>query len=416
MIVSEYVRGLKNNYVRIRELTLPDERKYQYCIMKRGGITGLLPFEIRYIDSDAYMYYDITSRQNLSSLYSKKPLDRMWISSFFSSMKKIRNETVRFLLDPANLIWNPSNIYQDLKTGKFGYLYVPYLNEDNGMNEMMDFLISHVDYSDDELVRCVYSIAEQYKSGGDVYLSDKVYSDVASLKISEEVKEDRVISQDPDDRGSVEIQDRSDDLSLGRDMDVVYAQAEKIGNAFKMPDERPLRLKPGSSVNAGSDREGSAKKSGGIMDMIRSIRVRDKKIRQDYDFGYGIEPEAAVAEEPGYSDQESDSDSEGTIYVELPLEENTRRLISETGQVFHVINEDSLVIGKKEEEVDLYVGDEGISRMHARIFRNGDDYFLEDLNSTNGTFKNGLRLKPYEQRKLEKGDEIKFAARKLIFT
>lgn len=416
MIVSEYVRGLKNNYVRIRELTLPDERKYQYCIMKRGGITGLLPFEIRYIDSDAYMYYDITSRQNLSSLYSKKPLDRMWISSFFSSMKKIRNETVRFLLDPANLIWNPSNIYQDLKTGKFGYLYVPYLNEDNGMNEMMDFLISHVDYSDDELVRCVYSVAEQYKSGGDVYLSDKVYSDVASLKISEEVKEDRVISQDPDDRGSVKIQDRSDDLSPGRDMDVVYAQAEKIGNAFKMPDERPLRLKPGSSVNAGSDREGSAKKSGGIMDMIRSIRVRDKKIRQDYDFGYGIEPEAAVAEEPGYSDQESDSDSEGTIYVELPLEENTRRLISETGQVFHVINEDSLVIGKKEEEVDLYVGDEGISRMHARIFRNGNDYFLEDLNSTNGTFKNGLRLKPYEQRKLEKGDEIKFAARKLIFT
>ena len=83
MIVSEYVRGLKNNYVRIRELSLPDERKYQYCIMKRGGISGLLPFEIRYIDSDAYMYYDITSRQNLTTLYSKKPLNRNWIISFF---------------------------------------------------------------------------------------------------------------------------------------------------------------------------------------------------------------------------------------------------------------------------------------------------------------------------------------------
>ena len=168
MIVSEYVRGLKNNYVRLRELTLPDERKYQYCIMKRGGITGLLPFEIRYIDSDAYLYYDITSRQNIRTLYSKKPLDRIWISSFFSSMKKIRNEAVRFLLDPVNLIWNPSNIYQDLKTGKFGYLYVPYLSEDNGMNEMMDFMVEHVDYSDDELVKCVYSIAEQYKTGGEV--------------------------------------------------------------------------------------------------------------------------------------------------------------------------------------------------------------------------------------------------------
>ena len=40
----------------------------------------------------------------------------------------------------------------------------------------------------------------------------------------------------------------------------------------------------------------------------------------------------------------------------------------------------------------------------------------EELNSTNGTFKNGVRLKPYEQKKLSKGDEIKLAAKKLIFT
>ncbi len=28
MIVSEYVRGLKNNYVRIKELSVLDERQY----------------------------------------------------------------------------------------------------------------------------------------------------------------------------------------------------------------------------------------------------------------------------------------------------------------------------------------------------------------------------------------------------
>jgi pSer/pThr/pTyr-binding forkhead associated (FHA) protein len=81
-----------------------------------------------------------------------------------------------------------------------------------------------------------------------------------------------------------------------------------------------------------------------------------------------------------------------------------------------VITEESFVIGKKEDEVDLFMNDEGISRMHARIIRNGEDYYVEDLNSTNGTFKNGLRLKPYERRKLVKGDEIKLAARKLIFS
>ena len=45
-----------------------------------------------------------------------------------------------------------------------------------------------------------------------------------------------------------------------------------------------------------------------------------------------------------------------------------------------------------------------------------DKSVTEDLNSTNGTFKNGVRLKPYEQKKLSKGDEIKLANKKIIFT
>lgn len=408
MIVSEYVRGLKNNYVRIRELALPDERKYQYCIMKRGGISGLLSFEIRYIDSDAYMYYDITSRQNISTLYSKKPLGRSWLVSFFSSMKKIRNEAVRFLLDPANLIWNPENIYQDLKTGKFGYLYVPYLNDDNGMSEMMDFLVNHVDYSDEELVKCVYSISEQYKSSGDVYLSDKVYSDIAELNAPVNIHKETATTYDTEHYFDPE------ETAHENDMDAVYAQAEKIGNAFKNPDEKPLKLKPELS---GKDKSGAgSSEKHGIFDFISRIRAKDRKYREDYDYGYGTEPEVAVAEEPLYSDPESDEDIEGTVFVELPAEEKTRRLTTETGQVLHVITEESFVIGKKEDEVDLFMNDEGISRMHARIIRNGEDYYVEDLNSTNGTFKNGLRLKPYERRKLVKGDEIKLAARKLIFS
>ena len=37
------------------------------------------------------------------------------------------------------------------------------------------------------------------------------------------------------------------------------------------------------------------------------------------------------------------------------------------------------------------------------------------MNSTNGTLKNGLRLQPYEKRKLEEGDEITFGKRILIY-
>ena len=48
-----------------------------------------------------------------------------------------------------------------------------------------------------------------------------------------------------------------------------------------------------------------------------------------------------------------------------------------------------------------------VSRRHARIARRDDDYFIEDLGSTNGTFINrGRRLLPGDRQTLRDGDEI----------
>ena len=413
MIVSEYVRGLKNNYVRIRELALPDERKYQYCIMKRGGITGLLPFEIRYIDADAYMYYDITSRQNISTLYSKKPLDRNWVLSFFSSMKRIRNEAARFLLDPSNLIWNPGNVYQDLKSGGFGYLYVPYLDEDNGFSEMVDFIVGHVDYADEELVKCVYTVAEQYKTGGDAYIDEKIYSDVEELKDTLSGAKHKDMGEES---GESEKEETAPALDRSKDMKAIYSCSEAIGDGFTDFWERPTLLQPEEKRrDKASVTEGDAK-SGGIISFFSRIRNKDRKLRKEYEFESEEEP--AVAEEMVYSDAEKpdDEDSEGTVFVDLSADDGTRHLNAEDGSCLYTLNGESVVIGKKGEDADLVIDEKEISRMHARIFLKDSDYYVEDLNSTNGTFKNGVRLKPYEQKKLSKGDEIRLATKKLIFT
>jgi len=48
----------------------------------------------------------------------------------------------------------------------------------------------------------------------------------------------------------------------------------------------------------------------------------------------------------------------------------------------------------------------GVSRRHAKITRQGQEIFIEDLGSVNGTFLNGKRLTPYLQHPLASGDEI----------
>ncbi len=79
------------------------------------------------------------------------------------------------------------------------------------------------------------------------------------------------------------------------------------------------------------------------------------------------------------------------------------------------LGEETLTIGKQKDEVDLVVDDFSISRIHARITLEEDGYYLEDMNSTNGTFKNGLYLQPYEKRKLQEEDEIRLGTVLLVF-
>lgn len=67
-----------------------------------------------------------------------------------------------------------------------------------------------------------------------------------------------------------------------------------------------------------------------------------------------------------------------------------------------------ITIGKLEGCVDKVVNDKSISRIHCKIMNGIDGSVkLVDLNSTNGTFRNGVKLKPQEEICLEEGDEVR---------
>ena len=65
-------------------------------------------------------------------------------------------------------------------------------------------------------------------------------------------------------------------------------------------------------------------------------------------------------------------------------------------------------VGKMAGCVDYVLSDNSISRIHARFDRQGEKVMLTDMNSTNGTFKNGLRMQPQETVEIEPGDEVRF--------
>lgn len=69
-------------------------------------------------------------------------------------------------------------------------------------------------------------------------------------------------------------------------------------------------------------------------------------------------------------------------------------------------------IGRSEECDIALADDESVSRVHARLEKDGDEWLLVDLGSTNGTFVNGKRVKEVQ---LQAGDSVEIGDTRLRF-
>lgn len=385
MLQSEYIRNLNANYERILLDKKPEEDRYQYCILSRGGIRGLLSCSLRYINGSAYLYYDITSKQAVAQLFLNRNITRDWVKDFMWSMQQLRQELGRFLLDDHNILWSPEQIYQDLETNVFSFLYVPYYEGDRNFSQLLEFWVEHIDYDDEVLVDCVYHMYEQLDRNGEVYLQNQIFQDA------------KVLEQPI--------------LPKAQKADILQEQSETISVMEEIHDEASHEI-----VENREKKEERAEREErkGIKGLFDSRRRKNREFRENYkqDMHRAMDG-FAVAEKVSYGDEEYGR----TVYIEDKgeLVEKVRRLYTEDDKLLASIEKPILSLGKKKEEVDVVLEDSSVSRIHARIIREGAEYYLEDLNSTNGTFKNGLRLQPYEKRKLDTGDELKCGRVVLIF-
>ena len=91
------------------------------------------------------------------------------------------------------------------------------------------------------------------------------------------------------------------------------------------------------------------------------------------------------------------------------LKEKNRELRPECSDAFpsFELNKSTYLIGKNS-RAQFCVRKDTVSQFHARIDYQGEDYYIEDLNSTNGTFVNEEVLSYKSRRRLQSGDRIRF--------
>lgn len=132
--------------------------------------------------------------------------------------------------------------------------------------------------------------------------------------------------------------------------------------------------------------------------------------------GYGEVPyssETTVLSMSGYAMDEAAMS--GHLYQEQYVSYPTLTR-NKTGESV-LINKNSFIIGKSPDMVDYCVRyNSNISRKHVCIIKMEDGYYIQDLETTNGTYVNGMRVSGSSSVKLEDGYVIKMAEEEFVFS
>lgn len=121
---------------------------------------------------------------------------------------------------------------------------------------------------------------------------------------------------------------------------------------------------------------------------------------------------------PAHPRREDEDQEEGPGTVQINV------LVLNTGREVSLSANRELLVGRLDAahgifpELDMTADsglEQGVSRRHARIYTRDSVCFVEDLDSTNGTFLNGERITPYLPYAFHDGDTVTFGTLRLEF-
>ncbi|HEX8997060.1 MAG TPA: FHA domain-containing protein [Ktedonobacterales bacterium] len=108
-----------------------------------------------------------------------------------------------------------------------------------------------------------------------------------------------------------------------------------------------------------------------------------------------------------------------------PAVTTAKLVIKDDGAEFPLDGKSEFLIGREDPVSNIYPdidltphkGEEyGVSRMHAKIYAQGSQYLIEDLNSTNATYLNRQKLAAKTPTPIKDGDEVRFGKVEATFT
>ena len=155
----------------------------------------------------------------------------------------------------------------------------------------------------------------------------------------------------------------------------------------------------------------SGKKRQKKQEIYEQVIPEEKTESKEFEVG------TEITESPENMTGSEDNNELTVLLAECEYKEERCLVSADRKKTVISLTEFPFVIGKLEGVVDYVLTDKSVSRMHVKFMYHEDDdtVYMQDLNSTNGTYHNGIRLEGDEILPVYAQDEIRIGKRVFVY-
>ena len=359
---------------------------FEEKMIEKNKISSLLEISKLQLNGLMQYNYGISRKENLEDFLESHELSKDLLRRIIFSIHMAYEEIGRYLIDEHHIYLSTETVFLEKSNGNYRVSLCYYPKDMGSVQQqfrgIMEYMLKVVPVTDKEFTKLVYRIYDITLKGD--YTLEELLEAIEPEECSEEVQVQQIDLR--------EDTDFSDFASQGEAIaeEVDYYQRDMFAGEFI------------------SDlQEDTGEEKPGILNQlylaVKSIipgklEFKDSNVEDSEDFI--IEPDMEFEDKTVLLSETKPTGK--LIYDGLNQEED------------FLVNKDVFKIGKAKTN-DAILHSPTVSGNHAKITRQGSEYYITDLNSTNATFVNDKELIYRKPVKLNICDKIRFANVSYVF-
>lgn len=412
-------------------------QSYKEKMLQNNNIEGMLPMQAQDVDHQHQLWYETTDKQTLAECFRQRAPGVLDIRALLGAIDQISKRLEHYLLEPEELMLTLNDIY--IRNEQYYFIYLPEERKNiaEQMTCLMEQLMEHMDYENRMSVSLVYLLHARSRQQN---CSIRSLRELCDEILREEAREAELRQLLPEERTAREEKEEYEQ-NKGEQKGRLIKQQMQERDSEKQEDNTDIKRKTEQPLS----------KTGKMTAIRECIPIKQitsffERAASIFHAGYHAEEteetaeggiyyaggdtytgeEAAKAEDnPGRAEEEKLYETDTVLLSDcedtrLLLQNNSKAAICleplEDGKELIQCNGFPFYLGKEQQQPGYRFTESVISRRHAKIRKEAEEYYLVDEGSLNGTFLNGERLKSNECRKIVFGDIIGLADLFFIFS